>query len=218
MKQFLLLGLFLFLLVATKSVAQDLARFDDEVNEISLRDFQRDNQKTFILFTGSSSVRLWKNLQTDFPQVQILNTGFGGSTMEELLHYSDQLIFKYTPEKIFIYEGDNDVVIGHSTERIMKATETLLAKIQLQLPEAHVFIIAAKPSIARWNYQAAYLELNHSYKKLAKRQRKVKYIDIWNPMLGDDGKPMPDIFIVDNLHMNPKGYTIWAEEMQKYLK
>ena len=138
--------------------------------------------------------------------------------MEELLHYSDPLIFKYSPEKIFIYEGDNDIVLGHSTERIMKATETLLAKICQQLPKTFVFIIAAKPSVARWEYHAAYLELNRSYKKLAKLQRKVKYIDIWNPMLGDDGNPMPDIFVEDNLHMNQKGYSIWFKEMQKYVK
>jgi len=218
MKPYLLLGILFVLLLASKSIAQDVSRFEDEVKQIALRDFQRNDQKTFILFTGSSSVRLWSNLQTGFPEVQILNTGFGGSTMEELLHYSDQLIFKYQPEKIFIYEGDNDIVLGHTTERIMKATETLLAKIQCQLPNTKVFIIAAKPSVARWEHHAAYIDLNHSYMKLAKLQRKVKYIDIWNPMLGDDGKPMPDIFIEDNLHMNSKGYSIWATEMQKHIK
>ncbi len=218
MKPYLLVGIFLILLLATKSKAQDLSRFDDEVSMIAMRDFQKDDQKQLVLFTGSSSVRLWTNLQSEFNNVQILNTGFGGSTMEELLHYSDILIFKYSPDKIFIYEGDNDIVLGHSTDRILKATETLLAKIQFKLPKTQVYLIAAKPSVARWEYRALYLELNHSYQQLSKCQRVFKYIDIWKPMLGDDGNPMPDIFIDDNLHMNSKGYSIWAEKMQKYLK
>jgi len=218
MKPFLIFGLAIILLVNSKSIAQDVSRFEDEVKQIGLRDFQKDENRDLVLFTGSSSVRLWKNLESKFPKIQIRNTGFGGSTMEELLHYSETLIFSYEPDKIFIYEGDNDIVSGHSTRRIMKATKNLLTKIQFQLPEAKVFLIAAKPSVARWEHRVAYLDLNRSYMKLAKQQGKVEYIDIWNPMLGDDGKPMPDIFVEDNLHMNQKGYSIWAKEMQKYLK
>jgi len=36
-------------------------------------------------------------------------------------------------------------------------------------------------------------------------------------MLGADGKPMPDIFIGDKLHMNAKGYAIWQKIIEPYL-
>jgi lysophospholipase L1-like esterase len=217
MKRVFFLASLVLFLIGSASEAQDLDRFQDEVLKISTNQFSRDPSKTLCVFTGSSSIRLWADLQTSFPDVQTMNNGFGGSTMEELLHFSDELIFRFNPEKIFIYEGDNDLELGQSVDRIIMATEILLAKIDAQLPKAEVIIIAAKPSIARWENHAAYEELNRSYRKLTRMQRNVKFADVWQPMLGTDGLPLSDIFIEDNLHMNAKGYQIWKEVLQKFV-
>ena len=53
--------------------------------------------------------------------------------------------------------------------------------------------------------------------KYLKTQKNAQFADVWKPMLGRDGKPMPDIFIEDNLHMNAKGYAIWQKVLQPYL-
>ena len=90
--------------------AQDPLRFKEEVSLILKKyDTLWEPSKETIVFTGSSSVRVWNDLQERFPGVQIVNTGFGGSEASDLLAYADDLILRYKPRKVFIYEGDNDL-------------------------------------------------------------------------------------------------------------
>ena len=56
-----------------------------------------DGTKT-LLFTGSSSIRMWKTVGADFPEFRTINTGFGGSQFSDLLRLQDSVIFKYTPD------------------------------------------------------------------------------------------------------------------------
>lgn len=193
-------------------------RFQNEVDQISQRPFLRQPNKTLALFTGSSSIRLWTSVQDDFPWVQAINTGFGGSTMEELLHYREELIFAFSPDQVIIYEGDNDIALEQSTERILKATNKLISQIRTRLPETEIILISAKPSMARWDQKDQYLDLNEGFRELAKGNKKIKYADIWKPMLGKDGKPRPELFVEDQLHMNPQGYEIWHKRLRKLIR
>ena len=198
-------------------VAQDLNRFQNEVDAILARDFTADPEKPLVIFAGSSSFRLWKDVHQDFPKVQALNHGFGGSTMKELFHYADELIIRYHPDKVFIYEGDNDLAMNQPLDEIMDATTKLVDLIHAQLPETKIYLLAAKPSVARWNLKEGYLELNQAFKDLARKNRKVWFVDIWNPMLGLNGKPIPGLFVEDQLHMNARGYEIWRKALKKYV-
>lgn len=219
MKRFLFSIVLLHILSLFDSflVAQDIDRFQNEVDAIMARDFSDDPDKPLVIFAGSSSFRMWKDVQLAFPDVQALNHGFGGSTMQELLHYADELIIRFHPDKVFIYEGDNDIALNQPLDDIMDATAKLVDLIRSQLPKTKIYLLAAKPSVARWNLEEQYVELNQAYNDFAKKNRKVWYMDIWNPMLGTDGKPMPDIFVEDNLHMNAKGYEIWKKALKKYV-
>ncbi len=207
----------LILLSFQISLGQDPNRFLKEVEKFNQEEFSRETKRPLILFTGSSSVRFWKNLQETYPDHQILNRGFGGSQMSDLLFFADQLILKYQPEQIFIYEGDNDVSFGKSSRVILKDTKKLVRKIKKSLPDAKILFISPKPSVARWHLRKQYLEVNDKLKKYADRKPKIDYVDVWTPMLDQDGTVFKDIFIKDNLHMNAKGYEIWGKTIRPFL-
>jgi lysophospholipase L1-like esterase len=210
--------LILFLVVGFQLTnAQDPKRFTEDIQKFEQLD-QKSLSQGEILFVGSSSIRFWETLQQDFPNQKVLNRGFGGSHMSDLLFYLDELVLKYKPKQVFIYEGDNDINDKESPKSILRETKTLVEKIRQKLPETEIVLISAKPSISRWSLKKKYERLNKLFKKYAQKHSYLQFVDVWTPMLNDQGKPKEDIFIEDKLHMNAKGYEIWKEVIQPYLK
>lgn len=197
---------------------QDPLRFKKEVEALTQIQYDYDTvNKEVIVFTGSSSIRMWKDLQDYFPDHQIIRNGFGGSEMNDLLFYSDQLILKYRPDKVFIYEGDNDIAAGKTPSGIMSTTLALLERLEYHLDSVEVVLIAAKPSISRWSLKDKYNELNRRFEIYSSKKDNVYYADVWNIMLDENGKPKKELFLADSLHMNKLGYDLWATEIQKFM-
>ena len=211
---FILTALLLFICLSV--FAQDPERFKSQVAQIN-KEYPPQSNLNKIVFTGSSTIRMWKSLQEDFPEHQVINAGFGGSQSADLLFYLNELVINYKPSKVFIYEGDNDISGGKSTEEILANYDLIVSKIHQALPETEIILISPKPSVSRWELADKYLELNKSLKKSTKGKKYLTYADLWKPMLNKDKEPMKDIFLEDNLHMNAKGYAIWAKTIKKYL-
>lgn len=208
----------IFLCVTLPGWAQDPSRFANQVSEIQQKyDTLLDTSKETIVFTGSSSVRMWKSLDSMFPEHQIVNSGFGGSQASDLLVYSEELITDFNPKKVFIYEGDNDVNAKKKSREIIKTFEDIIAKVKAQDDQTEIVIIAAKPSISRWKLKRKYKRLNRKLERLAKKNDLLEFADVWTPML--DGRTVKqDIFIEDGLHMNAKGYALWYDVIKPYMK
>jgi lysophospholipase L1-like esterase len=207
------------LLLEFTAVAQDPRRFETEVTNLVAGD-TTVKKKNLILFTGSSSVRLWRpDIASSFPGKNVLNRGFGGSHMSDLIYYFDKLILPYHPKQIFIYEGDNDLASGKTPEEVMRQADSLLHLIRKKVSRrVNVVFIAAKPSLARWNLRETYTTFNGMLKAWAEKNKHVTYADVWTPMLDPSGKVKDDLFIEDGLHMKANGYEIWAHVLAPYIK
>ena len=201
---------------ASLLLAQNPARFQKEVDSIVAANGSV-NKDNLILFTGSSSIRLWKNLNLSFPNHNVLNMGFGGSEMADLLYYTNKLIIPFKPRQIFIYEGDNDLSLGRSPAQIIASADSILSLIKQYLPHAEVIFISPKPSLQRWPLKEKYEDYNKQLKHWVSKKRNARYADVWTPMLNNNGTVMQDIFIADGLHLNEKGYSIWTSALKKYL-
>ena len=209
----------LFSLIFNISVAsaQDPSTFDKDVWGLSMKyDSVWDRSRETIVFTGSSSIRLWNTLQELFPQQQIINTGFGGSQTSDLLLYLDELVLQYNPKKVFIYEGDNDLNDKKSPREVIRLTSEIVERIRNAGTASSVVLISAKPSIERWHLRRKYKRLNRRLAKLCRKDPFLDYADIWDPMLINK-KLRKDLFIEDGLHMNEAGYEIWFKIIQKYI-
>lgn len=207
----------LLILASLLARSQDPERFRKEVEEIVKRnDAQWDKARETIVFTGSSSIKTWKDLRESFPCCQIINSGFGGSHASDLIAYADELILRYQPVKVFIYEGDNDLSARKRPGKILKDIRSILAGIWGKYPEAEVVLISVKPSISRWNRRRAFRRLNRKLRRLASEQPNLEFADIWTPML-NGRKLQKDLYIEDGLHINQKGYQIWKEVIYPYV-
>ena len=218
LKFILLAPVFLLLLSLTEAKGQDPLRFKKEIRELTARqDSIWDPEQETIVFTGSSSIRFWEDLQQAFPDMQILNTGFGGSQASDLLYYLDTLVLRYRPVKVFIYEGDNDLAEGKRPGQVLKTQKEIIDQIKKQRPDSELVLIAAKPSISRWALRRKYRRYNRRLARLAKGETYLSFADVWSPMLQDDRKLNRNLFISDGLHMNEMGYEIWREVIRPLL-
>jgi len=209
---------FILLVSSLNIVAQDPLRFEDDINRLLAQDNEVDRSNDLIVFTGSSSVRFWLTLQNSFPNYNIINRGFGGSHMSDLLFYCDKLILQYQPKKVFIYEGDNDISAGEERTEILKEAQQLVDKIKANSPHTVIYFIGAKPSVERWNLKSKYEQFNYALSLWALLEDGVTFIDIWSPMVTADDTISPDLFVEDMLHMNAKGYEIWKKVIQPFIE
>ncbi|TSA33659.1 MAG: hypothetical protein D4R64_13715 [Porphyromonadaceae bacterium] len=216
MQRFALAILTVFLLLQS-AVSQNPGRFQSEIDQFKADTTDYSLVGNLVLFTGSSTIRTWTNLQKDFPDLTVLNRGFGGSYMSDLLYYADTLILQCRPATVLIYEGDNDIASGKKIEDIIAEAGKLVQLIRQKLPQSTICFISAKPSIARWNLKKAYLDFNKLLKEFTLHRPNVYYLDVWDKMIGADGNPKSDIFLEDGLHMNRKGYVIWKELVGEFL-
>jgi len=210
---FILLGM-----IPLCTVAQDPARLEDEVRSIEQRyDSIWDDSAETVVFTGSSSIRLWEGLEDLFPDHQIINTGFGGSQASDLLVYSDKLILKYQPKKVFIYEGDNDIFERKRPNNVIRTTKKIIQLIKQHNKQSSIVLISVKPSLVRWHLKRKYKIFNRKLKKLAEKDASVAYANVWDTML--EGQELKkSLFIEDGLHMNTDGYDLWYEVIREHLK
>ena len=208
----------LILLVGFQAVnSQDPERLIEQVEALSNAEYNFPENEDIVLFTGSSTIRMWDNVQSYFPDHNVINNGFGGSQMSDLLYYYEELILKISPHVIFIYEGDNDIADKKRPSGIIKTTKELVGKIKTDLPETEIILISPKPSIRRWDLTPKYERLNRKLSKYCEKTQSLEFADVWSAMLDEEGMVYQDIFLGDGLHMNEKGYDIWVPVLAKYI-
>ncbi|MEY2646567.1 MAG: hypothetical protein RL158_543 [Bacteroidota bacterium] len=169
-----------------------------------------------IVFAGSSSFRLWKDVNDYFPGQSILNRGFGGATLLDLIQYSKETIIQYKPKQIFIYCGENDIADNDTVKSkdVFDRFKKLYSILRTQLPATTpIVFLSLKPSIARWSMHEKMAASNELIKNFISTQKNIQFLDVYNKMLDTDGTPFKDIFIEDKLHMNANGYKIWQKLM-----
>lgn len=192
--------------------------FAKEINAFTTSDATNPPPRGAILFIGSSSIRLWKTLAQDFPELRVLNRGFGGSQVIDSVNYADRIVFPYKPRHIVMYAGGNDINAKKSPEQVFANFKTFVATVHAKLPRTKISYISIAPNPARWSQIAQVREANRLIEEFTRTDSRLAFIDTFSHMLGPDGQPLPDIFVNDRLHMNARGYVIWTDLVGKHLR
>ena len=171
-----------------------------------------------IVFVGSSSIRLWRSLATDFPGLPIVNRGFGGSTMPEAIHYLPRIVLAYRPRTVVLYEGDNDLTFDWGPQQVAADYVQFVRVVREALPGTRIIFISVKPSPSRWRLVDQQREVNRLVREAAARDTLQTFVDVFMPMLGSNGRPRPELFLADSLHMTPAGYVVWREQLAPHLR
>ena len=173
-----------------------------------------------ILFTGSSSFTRWTDMNAAFPGYPVLNRGFGGSTLPDVIRYAYDVIIRYQPKQVIIYCGENDLASADSISaaEVVLRVKTLFGMIRTNLPHATINYVSIKPSPSRASIQAKVKVANREIKAFFKTQKEAAFIDLYDAMLDAKGAMREELYVGDRLHMKPEGYAIWKKIILPYLR
>ncbi len=192
-------------------------RWEKDIQAFEAADKKQMPPEGIVLFTGASGIKRWGTLAQNFPQHKVLNRGFGGSQMVDLVYYCDRIILPYKPKMILIQTGGNDINSGKSPEQVFADFKTLIEKIRAKLPEVKIAYVSLSPSPARWAQRDKQQEANKLIKGYIDAGKNLVFIDTWSVMLGTDGMPKPEYFVADRLHYTDEGYKARAEIIRPLL-
>ena len=161
-----------------------------------------------VLFVGSSSIRLWRTHEA-FPDLPVVNRGFGGSHISDVIHFSDRVVLPYKAQVVVFYAGDNDIAGGKSAQRVFEDYRRFVGLIHAEQPVARIVFLTIKPSRARWTLWPKMAKANELIREWCKQDNRLSFADLATPLLGADGMPNQDFFLKDQLHLNPDGYAVW---------
>ena len=217
------LGVLAALLIATAptllsgQVADpDATRHAESIEDFAAYDAKNSFPADATVFVGSSSIVRW-DTGDRFRGMPLLNRGFGGSQMSDLVHYVEETVLKYSPRTVVVYEGDNDTSAGKRSQQLLEDYKEFVEAVLTAQPSTRVVILSIKPSLARWDVCPDMQESNAAIEGYAQTDPRVDFVDIGTAMLGADGLPIPELFVDDGLHMTSAGYDIWDEIVMEAL-
>jgi lysophospholipase L1-like esterase len=213
------IALSFLLQVSPIAKAQQAPPFWEEIVAFKKQDSTHFPQKNAILFVGSSSFRKWTDVQQYFPGYAIINRGFGGSSLPDVIRYADDIIYPYHPKQVVIYCGDNDLAASDTVTSytILSRFTSLFNMIRKKLPEASIVFVSIKPSPSRQKLMSRMDGANMLVKNFLKDKPHTGFVDVYHQMLTAKGEPIKELFLEDNLHMNAKGYAIWQKAIRPFL-
>lgn len=192
------------------SVVSARASYEAEMAAFAAQDAAHPPPADVIVFVGSSTFTKWTDLAQDFPDWPVLNRGFGGSKISDVLDHYAEVVTPYKAPLIVLYEGDNDIAEGISVERVFQDYQTFVSRVKTDFPSTKIAIVSVKPSPSRASWLPAMQDLNARLLTLCANTAGLRYVDTATPMLNNAGQPRPELFISDMLHMNAAGYDLWT--------
>lgn len=189
----------------------DIERFKGSIEQFQRFDARNTLPTAPVLFVGSSSIVYWETA-TAFPDLPVVNRGFGGARFTDVNHYYAQIVQKYLPTAIVLY-CDVDVEDGKSPAAVLQYFKEFAARVGQDLPETQILFLSMKPTLIDdflgVDVSKNKVIANRFLKAFADSTKNIHFVDVTTPMLQPDGRVKPAIFREDGEHLNLQGYELW---------
>ena len=205
--------------------SQSNRQFQEEVSLLESLDFEEKAGEEDVLFIGSSSIRLWDNIQVDMYPYSSIKRGYGGAHFYDLIHFSERLVKNHSPKAILIFvandiTGSNDLtnLVGdlspNEVKKLFRYNYKLIRNVHNHIP---IFLIETTPTPKRWKVWNKILQANKKLEHFCKQVPNLYFISTRDKFIGADGLPIQSLFLSDELHLNPDGYKLWSSVIKSKL-
>ena len=165
-----------------------------------------------VLLYGSSFFRNWgyDRAKAQWKQhggLDVVNHGFGGATVDELLYYYDRMVRPCKPSAAVLRPGHNDLTRGLTPEQAWFLTERLIAWLRTDVPGMPIVILQVFDTKKYHNAerQALNAEYNRLMREFAAANTGIYTLDL-DPFFQNEAGELRDIFVEDGLHLTDAGY------------
>jgi lysophospholipase L1-like esterase len=194
---------------AQQLAARDPNRWEPAMQKFEEQEKASPSPKGEIVFWGASSIVRW-NLPEYFPNMKVINRGFGGSEMADAARYASRIVVPLKPRIVVLYPGENDIARGVTAETVGSEFQRFFKNIHDSLPQTRIIAIGLKPTPVRWQFVDEGRKANRLIKAFCEKQSVCTYVNVEPEMLGKDGHPRPELYVSDGEHMTAEGYKIWT--------
>ncbi|KQN02899.1 lysophospholipase [Sphingobium sp. Leaf26] len=168
-------------------------------------------------FVGSSSIHRWTSLQQDMAPWATENRGINSAVLTDILpRFANIKPNEGRPRALILYVGENDIATGVPVRTVMRQLAQLFDLRDRLLPGVPVLLLSAKPSPGRAAFLGEQRLFNAAAQQFLPHMRSAYYGDITTPLFAD-GK-LGDNYQPDGVHMNGRGYAIWAQVVRQRLR
>lgn len=125
-----------------------LHRYAADVEELAAKAAADPRKDIDVLFFGSSSIRLWNGLEEMMTPLSVVNRGYGGATVRDILVNYDKLMAHYNP-KAFVVFCDNDICgneVDLTVSGVLDHYRLLFNRLDQDYPGVPVFFLSWKYS------------------------------------------------------------------------
>lgn len=172
-----------------------------------------------VLFIGSSSIRRWDTISDDLIPYHAIRRGFGGCRWSDVALYADRLITPHQFRAVVFFVG-NDISgskVDKTPEEVAALFAHVHARVRAHNPDAAIFYIAVTPTPKRWPAWPQIKKANSAARAVCAKEKNTSFIGTESLFLDGDGKPRPELFAEDQLHLNPAGYLLWTAAIKSHL-
>ncbi len=173
-----------------------------------------------IVFVGDSDI-VRCDVDRWFPGLGALNRGFGGSHIDQVVYYLEQVLLKHQPRIVVFSCGGNDIATGKAPERVYRDFEQFVNGVFAKLPDCWVIVTSqhTPPILSEWNdFDERIRKFNDLVRWKAELDKRITFLPETRSVLRDDAdKPDANLFAPDRLHFNEEGYRKWTAVIAPYL-
>jgi len=187
------------------------ARWEETIRRFEEADRAAPPTKGAVLLVGGSNARRWTDVGTYFPQQTVLNRGFGGARLADVLHFADRIVLPYAPKVILLNAGGNDLSSGRTPEQVRDDARAFFAKVRTALPDTRIYHLALPPVLRAARAPEAMAVIrrtNGLLADLARAEKNVEFVDLFTAFLDAEGRPRTELFVEDGTHFSAKGYGL----------
>lgn len=203
----------------TTAHADDL-RWEPEIARFEQLDADGECPRDAILFTGSSSIRLWESLPEDMSPHQVVPRGFGGSTIRDVVRYADRILANRAPRAVVLFVA-NDIQGTPNADRapaeIAVDFGKFVDRVHQHQSSTPVCIVGITPTPSRWKAWDRIQVLNRELARLCDSRTNAVFIPTSDLFLNAEALPERTMFQADQLHLSEAGYAAWTKRIRSYL-
>jgi lysophospholipase L1-like esterase/ketosteroid isomerase-like protein len=174
-----------------------------------------------IVFVGDSDV-VRCEVDRWFPGLNVLNRGFGGSQIDQVVHFLPQVLLKHEPRLVVFSCGGNDIAAGKSPERVYGDLEQFIERVVRDLPKCRIIVTSqhTSPVFADvGDVDERLRRFNDLVRLKSEKDPRLLFLPETRRVLHDEkDHPVPELFGPDQLHFSDEGYRRWTAVISPHLK
>ncbi|MGE5172673.1 MAG: GDSL-type esterase/lipase family protein [Betaproteobacteria bacterium] len=168
-----------------------------------------------LVFIGDSLTQ-WFDWQLRFPDYTVTNLGISGEPVEGLLERRDRIRAQIVnPDYIFLMTGINN--IANEQYDIALPYREIVRNLTTWYKKSKVVVQSILPVTLEWISNNVIKDTNRHLEQIA-REYGAEYLDVYSLFVDLRGNPRRGYLSDDGVHLSSKGYEVWADEVEWFLK